>query len=793
MIDVRLKSWMMAITFLICLFPFVSAREAAAQTSNSALSSPWVQSDPRDASGNKAGVQIGAIQISEGSYIGTIGAWDSISISLPTYCELTELKILAASSLMGNKAITLTDFKQTARTYQDENSNTYRYGGVACFVYKSVAGSSQGAPLIPGDPGTTDPGFYVQVNDNNRFTIGVTRATDPTVSGAYYKFLITPTVYVRPMGPNDPTALTATLDTFRGSGFSTASLTLGTVAVAGTTASVDAPLSSGTSQHYIVPVISDDGGSVAPIIIKENVSGSLTTSGTVTLTLPPGFKWNNADITRDVIMDWGFAASDVTPGIITDSGGRSAIKLTINKISTRPGRITVNGSVAVDSGTALSGDILVDYGGTNPGVSPAALTVAKYGTSGTDSSQETTADITAGRSDQKIGQFSIQEKIPGDLIPGRTITLTLPDGAKWKTAPTVARQSGDGTIELANPASPFNSDGRKVNYRVAATSTAASYYIFKNGIVDLSLENPDTLDITIGGSSGLTGTVTVANIMQPLGLAAEKTSVKLGALDQEIGDITITEQVAGALRARDASGNRVALTLRLPSGVTFSQMPELAVSDGNISLAISQAGLDSGGALLTIPVNQSSSVPSTITVSGILLTLDRSLPDGDIKLRIGGAAIAQTADTFTNDRNEVDLVIASTGAAGEAGATAVFIVDQASYTLNGQSVAMDVAPYIKNDRTMIPLRFAANALGIDDDNILWDDGTKTVTVIKGSRVVRMQLDKNELQINGVTVAIDAAPEIFSSRTMLPIRALGTALGATLQWDEAGRSVTINFS
>jgi hypothetical protein len=773
MSDIRLKRWMMVIAFLICLLPFVSARQAEAATSNGALSNPYVQSDST--------VKLGALSINESSYAGTVDAWDSVSISLPTYCELSSLTITGASAYAGAN-VTLT-FNNAARTYTD-GTNTYSYGSVACFVYAGSVGP--GTPLTPGDSPAGSYGYYVQVTDDNRFTIGVTRAS---TSAGYFRAVISPTVYIRPMGPNDPTALAAALDAYPGGGFTTGSYTLATVATAGTTASVDAPLTSGTSPHYVVPVIGEGGGSVASIIVKENVAGSLTTSGTVTLSLPPGFNWNNADITQDVIVDWGFAAGDVTPSIITDSDGRSAIKLTINNSTTRPGRIIVNGSVSVDSSTALSGDILVDYGGTNPGVNPATLTVATYATGGKTAAQETTADITAGRNDQRIGQFAIQEQTPGDLSLGRTITLTLPDGAKWRTAPTVARQSGDGTV---GPAGAFYADDSKVDYRVTAMSTIASTFIFKNGSVDLALDSPDTLDITIEGSGGVTGTVTVANIMQPLALTLEKRSVEIGTANQEIGDITIVEQIAGALRAKDTLGDQASLTLTLPAGVSFSQMPELMVSDGNVNLALSQAGLSSGNAVLTIPVKQSGSVPSTITISGIKLTLDRTVPGGDIKLSIGGTAIVQTADKFSGDLSNVDLVIAFTGSGGTGG-VAVFIIDQPSYTLGGQTVAMDVAPYIKNGRTMIPLRFAANALGIEDNNILWDDATKTVTIIKGDHVVSLQIGKNELKINGASISIDAAPEIFSSRTMLPIRALGTALGATLEWNETDRSVTVSYN
>ena len=105
---------------------------------------------------------------------------------------------------------------------------------------------------------------------------------------------------------------------------------------------------------------------------------------------------------------------------------------------------------------------------------------------------------------------------------------------------------------------------------------------------------------------------------------------------------------------------------------------------------------------------------------------------------------------------------------------------------------MDVAPYIKNDRTFLPVRFVSNAVGVADDNILWNDATKTVTILKGDRTVQMTINSKIMKVNGADIAIDVAPEIKSDRTMLPIRALSTALGCEILWDDATRTVTINY-
>ena len=38
--------------------------------------------------------------------------------------------------------------------------------------------------------------------------------------------------------------------------------------------------------------------------------------------------------------------------------------------------------------------------------------------------------------------------------------------------------------------------------------------------------------------------------------------------------------------------------------------------------------------------------------------------------------------------------------------------------VNGSYIKTDAAPYIKNDRTLVPIRFVAEALGAD--SVVWD-------------------------------------------------------------------------
>ena len=52
-------------------------------------------------------------------------------------------------------------------------------------------------------------------------------------------------------------------------------------------------------------------------------------------------------------------------------------------------------------------------------------------------------------------------------------------------------------------------------------------------------------------------------------------------------------------------------------------------------------------------------------------------------------------------------------------------LDKTDYTINGAKKTMDVAPIIRNSRTMLPVRYVAEALGA---TIAWDGATSTATL-----------------------------------------------------------------
>lgn len=112
--------------------------------------------------------------------------------------------------------------------------------------------------------------------------------------------------------------------------------------------------------------------------------------------------------------------------------------------------------------------------------------------------------------------------------------------------------------------------------------------------------------------------------------------------------------------------------------------------------------------------------------------------------------------------------------------------------ISGQSqVTMDAAAYIKDGRTMLPLRFVAEALGLSVD---WVEETRTAIVQDSQYRVEIPVDTNKIIVNGIETTSDVKPEIVNGRTMLPVaniaRALGLEDGKGIVWDAATKQVTL---
>ncbi len=101
----------------------------------------------------------------------------------------------------------------------------------------------------------------------------------------------------------------------------------------------------------------------------------------------------------------------------------------------------------------------------------------------------------------------------------------------------------------------------------------------------------------------------------------------------------------------------------------------------------------------------------------------------------------------------------------------------------------DISPYIEKDRTHVPIRFIAQALGINE--ILWNEETKTATLIHNEKTAELTLGSNIAKVNGKELILDAPISIYEGRTFVPLRFISEIFNCIVSWDYENYSVLIN--
>lgn len=201
--------------------------------------------------------------------------------------------------------------------------------------------------------------------------------------------------------------------------------------------------------------------------------------------------------------------------------------------------------------------------------------------------------------------------------------------------------------------------------------------------------------------------------------------------------------------------------------------------------------------------------PFKVTISNMSLYMDRSLPAGGYDLVLnttmsdafmqedvfGGTD--KVAETYYDTANydeivKEDFVNIITGDA-DTFITKVEVPIGENYLKAGDTViTLDVPAYINTDNyTMLPVRAVAVALGINNDAIVWDNNTKTVTIFYGNRIITMAVGANIMTVNGTTVPTATCVEVKDGRMFIPMRDLATAMNAELTWDAANRTAIFN--
>lgn len=117
----------------------------------------------------------------------------------------------------------------------------------------------------------------------------------------------------------------------------------------------------------------------------------------------------------------------------------------------------------------------------------------------------------------------------------------------------------------------------------------------------------------------------------------------------------------------------------------------------------------------------------------------------------------------------------------------------AEVTVNfeGKKMDFDVAPFIEEDRTLVPMRAIFEAAGA---NVSWDGDTRTVIAIYEAngapKYIVLQIDNPMVFVNEEKYELDVPARIVGDRTFVPLRFVMETLGREVLWN--GDTYTVDI-
>ncbi|MDW7671880.1 MAG: copper amine oxidase N-terminal domain-containing protein, partial [Bacillota bacterium] len=440
--------------------------------------------------------------------------------------------------------------------------------------------------------------------------------------------------------------------------------------------------------------------------------------------------------------------------------------------------------------TASFGEVAVTLTGQNDISNAAGLVIADYkeATFTVESATEDDEFIT-GLADGYTATISVQESVKDTLIKGRYIDVDLPswvkivNGTNVKVQDNNVAQAGTDTSSFrfllpTNPVATWIDAEERFDFDI-------TFEFVISGIA--AIEEPQEMMITIEGA-GIDEELSIGTAIAAITvevMEAETTYLQAGLQNQPATEIIVTENFPGALRI----GNLMfAAVGQFENSVRFEDF-EVEVIEGDIDLGDAITENDTFG----VEITADSEEASVIRFFNVEVTMDRTVPDGEFELDVKGSSVLDDLNFAHDNLPERVYRIEPYFMVGVAPVgptnTVAFTIGSNAYTVNGQLMQMDVAPYIQSDRMMIPVRYLEDLFG---SKPVWNEAERSVSIEYAGQIFEMTIGSPVLTANGIAILeLDVSAEITGDRTFVPASRFARAMGVNYTYDEETRTATFN--
>lgn len=513
-------------------------------------------------------------------------------------------------------------------------------------------------------------------------------------------------------------------------------------------------------------------------------------------------------------------SEDTEKNYETISTTEQDVSLTVNAKSLTDAQVTVSGSYTYTGQAQIPAADAVTVQ-----VDGKTIPKDRYTISASDNTNAGQATVTVtGKGDYigtASGTFTINKATPNPTTPtelnavyGSTLKdVPLPKGWAWDTPDTSVGNVGEKTFAATyteDNSGNYNTVQKDLTVKVAKKAVTVTA-LDKNAYIGSDvpdLSNPEAdKDYKVEGLVGtdtLNGAVTLTYAQTPDMNKAGKTTINItGTLSNDNYDIiyangtlTVSNRHSGGGGGGGGSSKPAEKPAEKP---TEKPAVSPTVEDKNDTVKIAET---------TAEANTAAANAAKADDKVTLVTEGTSVSGKDFT---NPAVLKIPADT-KDVKNVKNLTLAKlnaetgkleiVGGSYDAKANAVvgYVVEEGSYfvvekeslttismqignngvVLNNENKILDAAPLISQNRTMVPLRFIAEAFGAD---VSWAQDAKTVTIVIDGKVLTMRVNQD---LEG----FGAAPIISNGRTMVPIRYISEELGANVIWVPSTKTVAI---
>ena len=517
------------------------------------------------------------------------------------------------------------------------------------------------------------------------------------------------------------------------------------------------------------------GEEVGTIVVSEAVKGSLKVDEAKDRTITIEMEHSDFVFTGDAVTVKGtrgfssVGSIQVTP-TLADDKETLTIVLPYPTDATQAGNWEISGiKVKSTEKAPETGDLEVYVSGKDDTKVTAATvkvaTVAEYGTELTVAEKK---DITSGKN-QKV-KITYKETTK-DSVGRCDVDFVLSQGYIKKASVT------------ALGATPIYKDAKKpkdteiIGFTITTTADDTEAEKFIDGKEIEIVTNLDMSGDVVLSTSGRyveDQEVVVAEIKPNFTVAAEAMTLKVGQSKQVGGKFVITEAEKGAF----AKNTVITLNLPVDDGISFTELPTVTV-DGNAKVKTEWANSTSKSAINITLTKASKETPATITVEGLEVKVDRTVPQGAYDLKLG-------VSDYNGELKSAEFFVVGTPNTEELAAnglpkgTATFTIGSTQYTVNGKVATMDAAAYIQDPGyTMVPVRYVAEAFGVTGNDIVFSNGT--ATIFAGTRTIQLTNNSDIAVVNGVQIKMATKVVIKDGRTYAPIGEVAQLLGISKDW------------